>query len=59
MLVTSNFSFSHHVFNRLLIKDRLKSGLYDKGLEVEGFMKCEFLFYLNRHDYIATAICFV
>ena len=31
MPVTSIFSFFHNVFKRLLLKDRFKSGLCDKG----------------------------
>ena len=32
LLVTSNFSFSHSVFKRLVQKTRKKQGLFGKGL---------------------------
>ena len=45
MLVTSIFSFSHNVFNRLLSKRCEKSGLCGKGL------KTEILFGIGRKHY--------
>ena len=32
LLVTSNFSFSHSVFNRLVLQTRKNQGLFGKGL---------------------------
>ena len=32
LLVTSNFSFSHSVFKRLLLQTRKNQGLFGKGL---------------------------
>ena len=34
MLVTSNFSFSHSVFKRLVMQKRKNQGLFGKGLKV-------------------------
>ena len=34
LLVTSNFSFSHSVFKRLLLQTRKNQGLFGKGLKV-------------------------
>ena len=35
LLVTSNFSFSHSVFKRLVLQTRKNQGLFGKGLETE------------------------
>ena len=35
LLVTSNFSFSHSVFIRLILKTRKSKGLFGKGLKQE------------------------
>ena len=32
LLVTSNFSFSHSVFNRLVLQTRKNKDLFEKGL---------------------------
>ena len=36
LLVTSNFSFSHSVFQRLLLQTRKNQGLFGKGLNVSS-----------------------
>ena len=33
LLVTSNFSISHSVFNRLILQTRKKQGLFGEGLK--------------------------
>ena len=35
LLVTSNFSFSHSVFKRLVLQTRKNQGLFGKGLKIE------------------------
>ena len=35
LLVTSNFSFSHSVFKRLVLETRKNQGLFGKGLRVK------------------------
>ena len=42
LLVTSNFSFSHNVFKRLVLQTRKNQGLFGKGLIMIGnFMRSE------------------
>ena len=36
LLVTSNFSFSHSVFKRLVLQTRENQGLFGKGLKKVG-----------------------
>ena len=38
LLITSNFSFSHSVFKRLVLQTRKNQGLFGKGLNVVGTM---------------------
>ena len=44
LLVTSNFSFSHSVFERLVLQTRKNQGLFGKGLKHCG-MRRVFLFF--------------
>ena len=37
LLVTSNFSFSHSIFKRLVLQTRKNQGLFGKGLSVKNF----------------------
>ena len=41
LLVTSNFSFSHSVFKRLVLQTRKNQGLFGKGLSIK--LKCPYL----------------
>ena len=39
LLVTSNFSFSHSVFKRLVLQTRKNQGLFGKGLRILAFVR--------------------
>ena len=43
LLITSNFSFSHSVFNRLVLQTRKNQGLFGKGLSTIGKRQNYFL----------------
>ena len=45
MLVTSNFSFSHSVFKRLVLQTHKKQGLFGNGLISK--LSCDFVGYGN------------
>ena len=40
LLVTSNFSFSHGVFKRLVLQTRKNQGLFGKGLKGYSALNC-------------------
>ena len=49
LLVTSNFSFSHSVFKRLIMQTREKQGLFGKGLTNKSADKLTI--YMNKMTY--------
>ena len=51
LLVTSNFSFSHSVFKRLVLQTRKKHGLFGKGLTSDLKKTCIFR-YENISPYL-------
>ena len=40
LLVSSNFSFSHNVFKRLILQTRKNQGLFGKGLNLTRYQNC-------------------
>ena len=48
LLDSSNFSFSHSVFKRLVLQTRKSQGLFGKGLIVNNFSKFELNIFSNK-----------